>query len=168
MNTVHFRRTWCAASMILVFAVATSSAAAATPAPSTGATSSTTTSASASSDANPVDFHPGLWRFVLSAHVWGPINKHTVHKECWSQAAPKLTKRQETKKCRLVRAVRHGNTFVVDEQCPSSNGTSHLHFSRTYAGNTATETGTVQLGGITAHLKAHAKRIGICRPKTSH
>lgn len=166
MSAKHFAIRGCGASMLLALVVAGFTAATAAPTPSGRSDASATTHGSAPSGGKPVDFVPGLWIVVLNAHVWGPINKHTVHKECWRRAEPQLTKRQEAKKCRLVRADRHGNTFVVEEECPSSNGTSHVHLSRTYAGNTATESGTVRLGGITAHLKAHAKRVGKCPNKT--
>ncbi len=111
---------------------------------------------------NAPDFDPGLWKVVISAHIWGPINKHTAHKECWQSPRPQLRKVQVAKKCKLQKTMRHGNTYTVDITCPTKQGTSHIHFSRTYAGNSATETGTVQLKNITAHIKVHAKRIGKC------
>ncbi len=168
MSAKYFTRIGCATSTILALTVVAFSAGAATPTPSAGTAFSASIYASAPRGRKPVDFLPGLWKVVLNAHVWGPINKHTVHNECWGRAEPQLTKRQEAKKCRLVRTVRHGNTFIVEEECPSSNGASHVRFSRTYAGNTATESGTVKVGGITAHLKAHAKRLGRCPNKTDH
>ncbi len=110
----------------------------------------------------PPDFHAGLWKEVITTHIWGPFTKHQTHKECWQIPTPQVTDKKLARKCINVKIVRKGNTYIVDEMCPASGHQMHLHLSRTYAGNTATEAGTIKMQGLTAHVKARAKRIGKC------
>jgi len=127
---------------------------AATPAP--------TSTAPKQEASNAPDFDPGLWKEVVVTHIWGPFTKHQTHRECWKTPTPQLTDKKLASKCRHVKIARKGNTYTVDEICPASGHDAHMHISRTYAGNTATESGTIKLKGLTAHVKAHAKRIGKC------
>lgn len=115
-----------------------------------------------------VNFEPGLWKEHVATHIWGPFTKHQVHKECWRTPTPHLTDQKTAQHCKHVKVVREGNTYTVDEDCPISGKLAHLHISRTYAGNSATEGGIIKLKDITVHLKAHAKRIGKCPTDTRH
>ncbi len=145
-------------ALVLATPAALAKSGAAHPSPPTVAT----VQAPTHSAQNPPDFDPGLWKEVVVTHIWGPFTKHQTHKECWKTPTPQLTDKKLASKCRHVKIARDGNTYTVDEICPASGHDTHMHISRTYAGNTATESGTIEMKGLTAHIKAHAKRIGKC------
>lgn len=161
---IAFRKQAPALTLLAVL-LATPGAFAGTVAHASTSPAAGTTPAAASATQTPVDFDPGLWREVVDTHIWEPFSKHQIHKECWQTPTPQITDKETASKCRDVKIARDGNTFTVDETCPMSGDDTHLHISRTYAGNTATETGTIKLKGVTAHIKARAKRIGQCPPK---
>lgn len=111
------------------------------------------------------DFEPGLWKVVVAIHVWGPITKHQTAKRCWLRPDLHLSKQSKTQKCKMLDERRHGNTYVMNVTCHADGHVGRMHLSRTYAGNTATESGTMKMGSITAHMTGHATRLGRCPAK---